>query len=174
MDKNEFLEFMNSDKQTRIIADDQVLTTIKDDLYPGNFYVLTKFILIQFVAALMTLSICPQFGIGLFGGHHGVLHYVMSYGEIVCGLFCGSLFVGVSCVVSLLFLNREQLRGIYRKKMWLIPSISFFYLSSLMITGTSLETNMMSSSVSFMLLWVIGGVLTSFAGTQILFRQRLS
>lgn len=72
--------------------------------------VIGKLTIVNMLAAVFTLSFCPQFGLGPWLAEgHGIMHFLMPYGDIVCAMFCGFVFFGFSALASRLVLKVDDL-----------------------------------------------------------------
>ncbi len=90
-DLQEFIACRNGLVPARAHA--RVLCHIKAELQPSAVLVFAKLSLVQAVMGMLTLSFCPQFGLSL-GGSAELLHYIHhAYGESVCALICGAIFI---------------------------------------------------------------------------------
>lgn len=99
---------------------------------------LVRFYAAMLLGALLTLLICPQFGVGPVGGGHGISHWVMPYGAFVCGVFCSAIFVGSGTLGAVLVLNRAQWGWVWRHHFGLtVPpmAVAFIALMGIKILG---------------------------------------
>src|SRR5262245_52340382 len=67
---------------------------VERDLNPSPWSTFARLAGIHFVMGLLTLSLCPQFGIRVFGKGMGLMQYFMGLGDLGCGACCGVLFLG--------------------------------------------------------------------------------
>lgn len=171
MDKNnqqnwesDFREFLDSEKHAVPKAlSAQVLAKIDSKLHPSFWQVLGKLALVQAVAGAISLMFCPQFGISL-GGGHGLMHILMKYGDTVCQLGCGFLFMSLSLLVASFALKPEEVRAI-REHRWLqLGSLAMLSVVVFACTGGTV-------ALGFGLIWaagaVIGGITTLELGWSI-------
>lgn len=86
------------------------LKKVSFDINPSPYFVFVKILSIHVLSALITLSVCPQFGIRFFGEGPGLMGVFMSLGDAGCLMACGSFFIGVSTLVSGFFLTRSEMR----------------------------------------------------------------
>jgi len=88
--------------------DDRIRDRIGADLSRERWWLYGKLTLIQVAAGLATLTVCPQFGLGL--GHLPHLHDIHSaLPSPLFYLICGLLFVSLGGVLSGLILSRNDL-----------------------------------------------------------------
>lgn len=144
----------------------------KIELYP--LPTLGRFFLVQSIAAAATLLICPQFGIGPLGGGHGISAWVMQYGSVACGAFCGSIFFGFATLVSLSVMRREEAFWLKRNQTFIISSVFIILFGTLMLSKWSLGVGSMHESFSYYVAWIMMGVLSMFIMTKVTTQWRLS
>ncbi len=98
----EFLVFMTSSAEAA--PNSPVLSKIVSMLAPSGLHVFLVHASLLFFAGLLTLIICPQFGMGgIVLGHH-FIHMLASGGQILCAAFCASLYFGFVMALSHVFL----------------------------------------------------------------------
>ncbi len=112
------------------------------------------------IGAAITLSFCPQFGVGPIGGGHGISHWVMPYGPWVCGAFCAAVFTGLGTLLSALSLNSAQWRWVMRHHYWLaLPPVAFSFLV-FMLSKKLWGLEGMHEGPSYYLAWNLTAVVT--------------
>lgn len=72
---------------------------IEQQTNPNWTYLICKFATIQLVTSLVTLSLCPQFGISPLGGTERLRELFMLLGHHWCDLLCG-LFYALSFFIG--------------------------------------------------------------------------
>lgn len=161
---DEFQSFMLVEEQEppRQVSS-RVIQIVQSSLHPSQWRVFAKLALIHLLVGFLVLLVCPQFGIGLFEGM-GLTSLFMHFGEIVCSIACGALFLGTSMFVSSLFLRPEEIRVMREREFMQLTSlalVSIFVFASLGATVAA----------TLGLTWIIGSILggyTSFElGSQI-------
>ncbi len=138
----------------------QVLAYAAIELRPRA--TLIKFYLLALTGAGVTLLICPQFGVGPWGGGHGIIHWVMKYGPAVCGAFCGMVYMGTGTLLATLFLDAAQGRWVERQQIWLtlpVVALSFVVLMAVNYWG---ELNSLHAGFNFNLAWNAAAVVSSW------------
>ncbi len=142
-------------------------STVHRDLNPSPYVVFSKLLAIHFATAVLTLSICPQFGIRLLGDGMGLMHYFMSFGTYGCLVACGAFFTGTSVLAAGLLLRGEELRKI-RQNRWLelgtlvLLSLGFFVMKDAeLIFGITLA-------------WTLGALLGSLAVLELTWMLRFN
>ena len=137
------------------ILDDLILQTIKSKITPPLVPLVLKILCLHLSAAVISLSLCPQFGIKLFHFDINLMRSFMVFGLTLCHFFCGAFFSTLSTLVIWIGLNKDERRYIkFHKKMILaliiLSSIGFF---AIMRIDLFLE---------FSLIWIIGATLFSY------------
>jgi hypothetical protein len=95
------------------------------DLSPETFQenalgVFGKVLTVHAGTALVTLSLCPQFGFRLLGqGFWSLFDLFMIFGHTVCTILCAVFFLGSSLAVTRVVLNLEEW-ALYFRKFWII------------------------------------------------------
>ncbi len=72
---------------------------------------------------------CPQFGLSLTSSR-GLMPYLMEYGESVCMLGCGVLFMGLSFLVASLALRPEEVTVLRRNRVLQISLLALLSLGA--------------------------------------------
>jgi len=170
----EFLEFMQGEEEASESVRQMIQKEIQEDLRSFKFYTFTKFIFIQALSALATLTVCPQFGVGPIGGGHGIGHYFMQYGQWACASFCGALFMGFSISLAFSFLKRGEKILIFKHQLWLVALIATVQMLCLMGIGNFFEFTPMFNSPEFNSIWWLSSVLISFSILKLLSMKRLT
>lgn len=135
--------------------------------------IVLKFLSLQVLGTLISLTFCPQFGIGMMEGH-GITHYLRHLGEIACAGFCGSLLLSSGAVVAIIGLNRDELSWVwkrYKYSLYLLPALIW---SALMCMNISYE--LPKESVSYNVTWLLMAILAQglIFGSRALYLERLS
>lgn len=166
---NEFLAFLSAEnREPPEPISSRVVKRVQSDLNPPQWIVFAKIALIHLVVGFLVLLICPQFGIGLFEGM-GLTALFMHFGELICSVACGALFLGTSMFVSSLVLKPEEIRAIRKREfvqLVLLSTLSIFAFISL---GASV-------AATLGIAWVIGSVFGGYTSLELgrRFRFRFS
>jgi hypothetical protein len=162
----EFAEFVEAAPRAPSQATEQaVLQRVEAELRPPRWKIYTRLGLLQTVCGLLTLTLCPQFGLG-FGTHQFLLH--SSHAALPPAVFylvCGLFFVSLGALLSGLRLRRAELRALGG-----MPWGFFFGYGSLAygVLLTLGEAAFMAASLS----WVAGAVLGNALGFAVTTRLR--
>lgn len=163
---NEFSEFVQAEPVAPSKnIDDRVTKMVANDLKPPTIKVYSKFVLVQVFSGLLTLTVCPQFGLGL-DGHNAFLHslHTMSTPAIFY-LLCGLFFVILGAGVSGLVLTRGEIRTVGDYKF--IFFIVYSALAYLILATLGAEAIALSS-----LTWMLGAFLGNSLGFEAVIRLR--
>jgi hypothetical protein len=124
---NDLKDFIESHEKVPSSLHAETLKLIQISLNPN--LLMLKFFTLNLVGALATLAICPQYGFGPFAYDSGVMNVIMSYGPVVCGVFCASVFFLGGHSLSYAFLNSSERKWVVRNGYAvLIPYVSFLFM----------------------------------------------
>lgn len=152
--RKEFLEFITSNEAPP--ANLKELTQ-KDIRFTFNrFNIIFKFGLLQITGALITLSFCPQFGVGMSEGH-GITHILKMYGDAVCASFCGALFLSAGSLLASFVMDQDELFWIWKEYKFQLIIIPGFFWSGLMIFN--ITWNLDPETLNYHLAWILSAVL---------------
>lgn len=131
---------------------EKIKTSIHDQLHPKMSYLIAKLFAIHIATAVITLSLCPQFGIRAFKFSFNLMHSFMVFGLPICNFLCGLFFTATSVIIASLILKRDEIRALkFHKSLasasLILSSVGFF---SIMNPNLFLE---------FSLLWLLGALL---------------
>lgn len=162
-EEKDFLEFMTNEKTPSSHLRGKVISMIRDEIKIFKRMTFAKFIMFQSMAALITLLVCPQFGIGPLGGGHGISHVFVNYGQWACAAFCGVFFMGASSGLAYFFLNKGEKAFIFKHQLWLIAMLATAWMMVLMFVGKAFARPMMFETAEFNSIWWLSAVLSSIA-----------
>jgi hypothetical protein len=158
--KQDFKEFLEGNNEVPNHVSKNTLEHVSISLRPQKL--LFKFYVLNIAGAMLTLIICPQYGIGPFGGEFGLIQKIMELGPIWCGIFCSSLFFAGGCVLSSLFLNRNQRLWIYKHEF----SVLTPYISILFVIAMGLKNivngHFHHDVFAYHASWIFGALFFSF------------
>lgn len=170
--KKELLEFLTQKETPPQVMK---LAVQKDILlsFRGTSIVM-KFLFFQILGALFSLSVCPQFGLGLVEGH-GITHIFRMMGDWVCAAFCGTFFLSVGMLVAYMGMKGEELWWIWRRYKYSLILLPAALWAGLMFTNVTLD--LVSEAPSYHLVWLVTAVLAQTLFFQIrsgLFLRKLT
>jgi hypothetical protein len=128
-----------------------VLDQIRSDLNPSAYSVFLKTALIHAAVGALTLLFCPQFGLKLTSSH-GVMPYLMKFGEGFCMLGCGAVFTALSLLVTSLALRAEEVRVLKRSWPVQLGFLAMFSLGAFLCLGGEIV-------LTLGLIWAVGAIL---------------
>ena len=162
-DQNDFLEFLTSHEAPP--ASLKALTH-KDIVFSlDKKKIILKFLMYQLIGAMVTLSFCPQFGVGFAEGH-GIAHFFRIMGDGACAAFCGSLFLCAGSLSAFLGMESDQIFWIwkhYKLELIFIPASMW---AGLMLFNITLKLE--SESINYQTIWLVSAILIQ----QILFYSK--
>lgn len=154
MKNKDFLEFI-LDKQTVPTAVKKaVALDIRLSFQAKS--ILLKFLAFQIIGASFSMSVCPQFGLGLVEGH-GITHVFRMIGDWACAAFCGTLFLSSGMIVSFIGMKGEELWWIWNRYKFPLIILPALLWSGLMLTNMSLS--LPGESLSYHLTWILTAIL---------------
>lgn len=148
----------------------QVIGAVKADLCPSQPLVFLKLMLVHLLSGGLTLTVCPQFGIGPLGGGAGLMGIFMQWGHGFCAIACGTFFFGTTALVSQLVLRRPELTVVYQHRLSQFSLLGAFSVALLMLSSRLAYGEWMMESFQYTALWLSGGVLS--ASLLFLFQKR--
>lgn len=104
------MEFRNQKK---------ILENIHNQLFPKviAYQLILKLAFIQFIGFLFVLSICPQFGFGIFkNGHYGLTSLFMKVSDEFCQIMCGITLFSVSFLALKFNLKITEIEWLRKNK----------------------------------------------------------
>lgn len=132
-------------------VNEKILSHIHGKLHPKISHVVLKLFSVHLCTALITLSICPQFGFKIFKFPVNLMNSFMVFGMPACYFLCGLFFTATSTVMAAIVLQRDEIRFLKFHKTLataalILSSIGFF---GIMNPHMFLE---------FSMLWLIGAI----------------
>lgn len=138
----------------------RIIEQIHSELHPSAFKVFGKILSIQFVVSLITLLFCPQFGIS-FTASHGIMPYLMKFGDSVCMLGCGAFFTALSLFVVSFALKPEEVRVLKEHEVLQLVGLATLSIAAFLCVGGEV---IFTLALVWMLGSVIGGAITLETG----------
>lgn len=99
--------------------------------------IVSRFLAYQVLGALFSMSVCPQFGLGLSEGH-GITHVFRMMGDWACAAFCSSLFLSSGMFVAFLGMKGEELWWVWRRYKFSLILLPALFWGALMFTNLGL------------------------------------
>jgi hypothetical protein len=114
--------------------------------------IITRFLAFYLLGALFSMSVCPQFGLGLVQGH-GITHVFRMVGDWACAAFCGSVFLSAGLLVAFIGMKGEELWWVwnrYKYSLMILPAVLW---SGLMLTNLTFDKP--SETAVYHLTWIV-------------------
>lgn len=149
----DFKEFMNAEiANPPQELQDQIFAFVYRDLNPSPWAIFSKLSLNHLVVGIVTLSLCPQFGVRLIGEGMGIMRFFLPFGSYGCTALCGAFFVGASLFASGIILRPEEIRVLRCHRFLQISALTLLSLGGLIM----LEAEIL---FAFALAWMVGSIL---------------
>lgn len=169
MQKNDFSDFVkNNSVTTPQHLSDSILSHVKNELEPDHKIVFFKLFSIQAFVGVFSLLFCPQFELSLTNNYDLFHYFHYTFGEQICMMICGSIFLGSGALVASFLLNEFEIKRIANSKFLYSFSITSIALLTLFTIGTA-------SFSSLLLFWLLGAIgsqfLIIYASEKLIFRK---
>lgn len=152
----DFQSFMQSETANPPhVVSDAVLGYVRSELNPSLKVVSAKLFALHAVGAALVTLFCPQLGVGPIFGEHGIMHFFMHFGPVVCAGICGAIFLGVSAALAATFLSLEEFRLANRYRFLSVTLLVAISFSGLMLAGGQAD----QMSYAF---WIMGAVIAGW------------
>jgi len=162
MKNKEFLKFIMEKEEAPAYLKHAAKKDIQLSFHAKS--IIMRFLAFQILGALFSMSVCPQFGLGLVQGH-GITHAFRMIGDWACAAFCGSLFLSSGLVVAFIGMKGEELWWVWRRYKYSVIMLPALLWSGLMLTNFSVRWSY--ESPSYHLTWIAFGILIQMALLQI-------
>jgi hypothetical protein len=168
--KSEYQVFIGTEGKGSLprSLDQTVIQHIHQDMQPGARRVLSKFAVIHLFSSILTLSICPQFGLGPFFGQHGIMRYFMYFGDLVCIALCGAFYLSTTVAFAFLVMRPEEWRKLRELALPSFAGIAALSLLTFFILTQSGLVENLFWTISFVLSWFVAAVLAAKSTEKIL------
>lgn len=178
---NDMNSFLQSESRTPpAIILERLKPTILADLRPRRTRVALKVSIIHLIASLVSLLICPQFGISPLGGDTGVMAFLMSWGWAACAAGCGAIFMIGTGSLTAILLKPDEKRVFGNFQGWVFSALAVFSWAVLMASMPAHSGHLMASqesiatySAAWNFVWIAAAVGSSLMGFRVLRTARL-
>ncbi|MBU6152823.1 MAG: hypothetical protein KGP28_00845 [Bdellovibrionales bacterium] len=169
-----YSEFLSGSEVVPEGLHERVRAELEARMKPSFFRILFSILKAQIILGALTLLVCPQFGIGPLGGGDGLMGWVESYGHLICGTYCGSIFVGLNVLYARFFLPLDDRNAIRSE-----PMLPFGVLGVISFSLIVMVSLMWNGIVPHLHAEFVGGWLFAFlwiplVGLRLGFRGRVS
>jgi hypothetical protein len=132
-EKKDFQDFMNSKGvNPPEELSNRILSFVHADLNPAHKVVFSKLLAVQAFIGFLTLTFCPQFNLSLTNNFELFHYFHHNFGENICMVICGSIFMGSGALFAAYLLKPNEIRKrfLYYTSMSMISLSAFFLLGS--------------------------------------------
>lgn len=120
-------------------------------IQPSDLHVLLKYSLLFCASAILSLLFCPQYGIGFFEKNYPLFFHYLHSNNILCGVYCGLLFVVFTHGLSLLSCTYFE-RQFFLKKYTFLP---FLLMGGAYAIFMSIGRGSYSWDIKYQMSWII-------------------
>ena len=146
-----FNEFKNERENPPQYLTEQTLKRVESDFSPAFSMTLIKLAGVHGLGAIVTLSVCPQFGFRFFPSGPNLFDVFMYFGHTICTVLCGAFFIGISLGLAKILLSLAEWHQLKKHG---IPVFTFLIgLSLLGLYGLGAQINLLHFHTW---LWVLG------------------
>lgn len=157
--QNDWNEFQRTDEIAPPVAlTKSLFATVRADLHPNPWTVFSKLSLIHAFTGIFTLSVCPQFGIRLFGEGMGLMHWFMKLGDYGCMLACGTFYLGTSLFAAALVLRPEEIQTVRKNRFLELTGLTLLSLGFFLMVSSEIVVGLAAA-------WALGSI---FGGMTLL------
>lgn len=167
--KDDFKDFQNGQDNPPKHLDREVLSFINSELNPSVKVIAFKLFIIHGFIGLMTMLFCPQFNLSLTN-HYEAFHYFHhTFGEIMCNVICGSIFLGSGAIFASTVLSLPEIRKVKESILLYYSGLSIIFISAFFIFGVE-------TFLSVVFFWMVGAIVSSylFVNLGVLFRAKVN
>lgn len=159
----DYKNFMSQDitQAPRHVISEKIRHAVMSELNPHWGSVMLKLLFIHLVMSSLTLTLCPQFGIGPIGGGQGLMGFVESYGHLACGAFCGGFFFSGSVLMAALLFSPAQKRKITNSAFGSFSVLALISLGTLISFSSMIKGVTPHLHLQFIAAWLFTGIIFS-------------
>lgn len=157
MKNKDFLEFLKSETEVPSQLKSFVRKEIGFEFRKKS--ILLRFLALQVIGAIFSMSVCPQFGIGLVDGH-GISHMFRMVSDVACAAFCGSLFLSSGLILAFIGMPGDELYWVWRKYKYSLVILPAALWGVLMMFNLSLS--LPKEDHSFHVTWLATAILAQY------------
>ena len=162
--EKDYILFLNSGKPGN--KDSSVLNKLLRKLNPSFTKTFFIHLSILFSAGLLTLLVCPQFGMGgILFGHH-FIHFIASGGQVLCGIFCASVYFLSAMSLSHIFLPASYKRTIQHHAGVFAFSVPAILMGIMMLSAAAIGQFAVMGFI-FCLSWYLASLIIHFVFTNL-------
>ena len=149
---DDYQDFLSSTaKNPNKAIDEKVLSYVEDRLNPGHKTVFLKLFSVQAFIGFITMLFCPQFNFSLTNNHDLFHYFHHNYGESICMIICGTIFMGTGAFFASFLLKKPEVAKIHQSVFLYYMALSIVALSIFFALGATIYLNL----VAF---WIVGAI----------------
>lgn len=167
-DDTEFEKFMAGDAPVGAHVERSIVSVVRRDLRWFPARVALKVLGAHGLTTLALLMICPQLGVGPFAYEVVFLMHLMHFSTLLCAMFCGALYLGVSALVTSCVLRVGELRYLQQHALGVWGSVVLGSCVTLLLIGQSFET----LGYVHVVVWIVTALIAAYVGTLFIGRLR--
>lgn len=162
-DFKDFLENESPSPSENI--NESMISFVRSELDPSHQQVFLKFGLIQGFVGFVTMLFCPQFNMSLTNNYKLFHYFHHNFGEVVCMLFCSTIFIGTGAIFAASILSRDEIRKIRNSRFLYFTALTGMFISLFLIFGAKIYFTMTSY-------WAIGAIVSGMIFFELTYRGR--
>lgn len=139
---------------------EKILNDIKTRLNPDLKIIFLKLFIVHLITAIITLTICPQFGFQLFRSQINLMNVFMKLGNHFCDFACGTFFTATSIFVATFIISRDEIRVLKFHRIMTVLSIVLTSIGFFVIMNPQLFFELS-------ILWILGAMSGAFVTLEI-------
>jgi len=164
--EKDFHEFLDApEAEPSRAVSDRILETVSKDLNPSASMVFLKLLGITAASGVLSLTICPQSGLGQ---GIGLMRFFMQLGPHVCSIACGAIFISIGIILSFFLLRPEELRVLRRTRFLQLTVLAMTSLLGFICAGAQV---LVTIAAFWLFGAMVGGLLTLEVSYRIKFLQ---
>lgn len=164
--ETEFEEFLKLEKTAPIAELNALSKRISTELVASRLRLAVLYGVFSVVGYIVTLAVCSQGGVGLFGlSDRNSAVLMQTLPAPWCSVVCGAIFSGIPFMFSVLLMNRFQRRFLIFKMFWLPLLMSAIGCLALLFAGHSFgEVQLQNLDVA----WILSAIATPYVAESTL------
>lgn len=152
----EYIDFVNSETALPASAEKDILRTQLALLKPAKSIWIASSI--QLLSCLLTLLFCPQFGYGAVIWGKEFTHHILHHSPLLCGAYCGFVYLGMSSLVTGLVMPRPSLLVLNELKVVRV-SVAMAMIMAI-IAVSKVSSTFTYESLTYLVAWFGAGLLS--------------
>jgi DNA-directed RNA polymerase specialized sigma24 family protein len=109
----DYIDFLSSSESPPVLLSSAMQREIP--LFFRSKNIFWKFIVLELIGAFLSLTFCPQLGIGP-QGDGGPAHFFRSVGDVALALFSSSVFIFAGLTIAFIFMKGQDIWWLWRRQ----------------------------------------------------------